>query len=1350
MVKKDAKEDDMDVDVEDDDEYTPEGGITIDDIYIPPPPPAACTNENTGSRLVITKIENSFFKSYAGNQVLGPFHKSFTSIVGPNGSGKSNVIDSMLFVFGKKSKQIRSKNLSVLIHNSNTHPNVPSCTVAVHFAEILDKGGDDFELVPDTTFVVSRTAFKDNKNYYEVDGKKTPFKEVGKLLRSKGIDLDHNRFLILQGEVENISLMKPKALSEHDTGMLEYLEDIVGTSRFKVPIETFAKRVEDLNEDRVEKLNRVKLVEKEKDDLEPAMKEALGFLELENERERKTHIKNQRFIMDAGVIVAKVTEEKEEIEASASDLTEKLKEATDARKNKEKELKEKGGEFDTVEKQMEASLETFKKLEKEDVGHKEDMKNTNTKRKKVKQLLSLEQEKKEKLEAVPEENKKKIEECVELRDQNKEKMEKEEENYATAMKTLSAETKQYQDDKEKYESQLIGLRKVVNETESVVTLAQNELTLYQSAEQKEKIHLDQLTNNIKKIKDTVKEKSARLNELTPLVPSKEKELKNKEKQFEDLAPKLEECENKLKGLRAEFKEKSSAQESAKSLGVIGDALMQQKTNGNIPGIIGRLGDLGAIDKKYDVAVSTAGGGALDNYIVHTVQDAKKCIEFLKQNNIGRGNFYALEKAKENYSHKAYSTIETPMNVPRVFDLIKVQDEALKPAFYHYFRDTLLATDMDQATKVGYGAQRFRVVTLGGETIETSGTMSGGGGRPASGKMGQQVANADKISPKEIKKMEEGIEETAAEEKDLRNQVQECEDLIYKLKNEIKDLKKQHSKLSVEVDPLKQQLTLMEERVADQQKKVKDATPDKAKVAEMTKKVDAAQKEHDKAAAPVDEIQHKVKEIDGKIKDITSTKIKPIQKKRDDATKNYEKMKTEVTRLEVETKTAVRTLKKCQDKVESYEAEIKDAEDSMRGMQTRRQVIEEEGKVILDETAKLKERSAELASIVKNLKTEADEINKQEQKWKSSRIEVDKNLEEKNVIIQNNKKKVQFWIRENKKITLQEIPGVDVEEIKELNEEELLEIDADAIAQELNLIIEQIAATKPNMAAIEEYKRKNKIYLERVTELDAMTLRRDEQRKHHDELRKQRFNDFMDGFGIITGKLKEMYQMITLGGDAELELVDSLDPFSEGIVFSVRPPKKSWKNISNLSGGEKTLSSLALVFALHYYKPTPLYVMDEIDAALDFKNVSIVANYIKERTKNAQFIIISLRSNMFELADRLVGIYKTYNTTKTVTINPYAINGIEMVLNQGSTQSTQGNPRPPSSSQPVLNGSQPSQNGSQASQPSQRPPGTLPFQETGPSQAKGLLNGMKDSHGQDDQNGVLEDLGLIENAMDVQN
>ena len=191
----------------------------------------------------------------------------------------------------------------------------------------------------------------------------------------------------------------------------------------------------------------------------------------------------------------------------------------------------------------------------------------------------------------------------------------------------------------------------------------------------------------------------------------------------------------------------------------------------------------------------------------------------------------------------------------------------------------------------------------------------------------------------------------------------------------------------------------------------------------------------------------------------------------------------------------------------------------------------------------------------------------------------------------------------------------------------------------------------NMGAIAEHRAKERECERRLAELEVATEQRNGARGRFEELRRKRLEEFMAGFGLITLKLKEMYQMITLGGDAELELVDSLDPFSEGIVFSVRPPKKSWKNIANLSGGEKTLSSLALVFALHHFKPTPLYVMDEIDAALDHKNVSIIANYIKQRTRDAQFVIISLRNNMFELADRLTGVYKPTYCTSTVTISP---------------------------------------------------------------------------------------------------
>jgi len=220
------------------------------------------------------------------------------------------------------------------------------------------------------------------------------------------------------------------------------------------------------------------------------------------------------------------------------------------------------------------------------------------------------------------------------------------------------------------------------------------------------------------------------------------------------------------------------------------------------------------------------------------------------------------------------------------------------------------------------------------------------------------------------------------------------------------------------------------------------------------------------------------------------------------------------------------------------------------------------------------------------------------------------------------------------------------ELEEYPEDELRAIDKESTKAEIVVFEEKVSKGSGNLTVLVEYRKREAEFLNRAKDLEQTTNERDEAKRLHDDLRKQRLESFMSGFSIISSKLKEMYQTITLGGNAELELVDSLDPFSEGIIFSVMPPKKSWKNISNLSGGEKTLSSLALVFALHVFKPTPLYVMDEIDAALDFRNVSIVANLIKERTKNAQFVVISLRNNMFELASRLVGIYKTNSMTKS--------------------------------------------------------------------------------------------------------
>ena len=190
--------------------------------------------QNGKSRLMISNMILENFKSYAGSQTIGPFHKRFSSIVGPNGSGKSNVIDALLFVFGKRATQLRLKKVSELIHKSAGFPNLEYARVSVHFQLIYDDedSEDNYEIVPNSEFVVTRVAYQNNQSKYTIDSKSTTYTEVGQLLRSHGIDLDNNRFLILQGEVEQIAMMKPKAAAPHEEGLLEYLEDIIGSNRF--------------------------------------------------------------------------------------------------------------------------------------------------------------------------------------------------------------------------------------------------------------------------------------------------------------------------------------------------------------------------------------------------------------------------------------------------------------------------------------------------------------------------------------------------------------------------------------------------------------------------------------------------------------------------------------------------------------------------------------------------------------------------------------------------------------------------------------------------------------------------------------------------------------------------------------------------------------------------------------------------------------------------------------------------------------------------------------------------------------------------------------------------------------
>uniref|UniRef100_A0A669BTY1 Structural maintenance of chromosomes protein 4 n=1 Tax=Oreochromis niloticus TaxID=8128 RepID=A0A669BTY1_ORENI len=1147
------------------------------------------TNEPGAPRLMITHLVNRNFKSYAGEQILGPFHKRFSCIIGPNGSGKSNVIDSMLFVFGYRAQKIRSKKLSVLIHSSDQHKDVQSCTVEVHFQKIIDKQGDDYEVIPNSKFYVSRTANKDNSSAYHINGKKATFKEVGALLRSHGIDLDHNRFLILQGEVEQIAMMKPKGQTEHDEGMLEYLEDIIGSCRLKEPIQTLARRIELLNEQRGEKLNRVKMVEKEKNALEGEKNKAVEFLTLENDIFKHKCQLCQYYIHDLQKRVVDKEQEKQKISEDTKELTEKNAKLSEEMEKMNQELKNVEKKQNKLNKYIETQKEKFTQLDLQDVEVREKIKHSKSKNKKLQKQLEKDKEKKK-------------------------------------------------------EKELMELNKAVNETRSRMDLAQSELDIYLSRHNTALTQLNTAKQTLQTTSDTLRERRAAIKDLEVKIPERERELKKEE--LEQLMKTDNETREVVRELRQKVDEAKSSLSSNRSRGKVLDALMQQKKSGRIPGIYGRLGDLGAIDEKYDVAISSS-CGALDNIVVDTIDTAQKCVTFLKEQNIGVATFIGLDKMK--VWEKSMASIRTPEDSPRLFDMVRVNDDSVRPAFYFALRDTLVAQNLEQATRIAYQKdKRWRVVTLKGEIIEMAGTMTGGG-RVMKGRMGSSIGT--EVSQVELDRMESKLNEKVSKLQGCQERKLQLEENIQRLQPQLRDMKNTLEKYTNSMTSLADQETHLKLQIKELEANVLAAAPDKAKQKQMEKSLEAFKQASSKAG----KVENEVKRLHNLIVDINSHKLKAQQDKLDKINKELDECSSTITKAQVAIKTAGRNLKKFEESLACVQRELEENEKSIAELTEQLKKLEDEAGEIMKDCQEAEAALPDVQEQYQGVLKEIKALQQQEHALQEESLSVRLRIEQIEATITEHNNKIKHWQKEASKLSLHTIEDKPAEELPVLTPAELDEIsDPNIIINKMITLETQCAQMKPNLGAIAEYKKKEELYLQRVAQLDEITTERDKFKRGYEDLRKQRLNEFMTGFNMITNKLKENYQMLTLGGDAELELVDSLDPFSEGIMFSVRPPKKSWKKIFNLSGGEKTLSSLALVFALHHYKPTPLYFMDEIDAALDFKNVSIVACYIYEQTKNAQFIIISLRNNMFEIADRLIGIYKTNNTTKSVGINPKTI------------------------------------------------------------------------------------------------
>ncbi|RMZ14976.1 hypothetical protein D0862_01885, partial [Hortaea werneckii] len=1189
------------------------------------------------SRLTITYLILTNFKSYAGRQEVGPFHASFSSVVGPNGSGKSNVIDSLLFVFGFRASKMRQGKISALIHNSAQHPDLEYCEVEVHFQEVMDQPNGPSVVVPDSGLVVSRRAFKNNSSKYYIDGRASDYTAVTTLLRGRGIDLDHKRFLILQGEVESISQMKPKASGEHDDGLLEYLEDIIGTSKYKTPIEEAAAETETLNDVCLEKSNRVQHVEKEKNGLEDKKNKAIAYINDENELASKQSALYQLYVAECGDNI-QVTEEA--IGQMQSQLDEELQKhggSEEEIKRLEKQYKTGSKEYEKLENDTKGILKEMAKLDKETVKFEEKKKFLTNKQKKLDKTFDSSKFGIQESETLAKNAQDDVARLSGEIEELEAEMAEEEQELNKIRDSLKGKTQGFSDEIAAKQKQLEPWNAKISEKQSSIAVAQSELDILRERENAGATAVAEMETKIAGLEEQRETKVAELGECKKHRKVAEKEAVGLQKEIDQHAAQEPALKSKLSNSRQKADEAHASLSATQSQGNVLSGLTRLKESGRIDGFHGRLGNLGAIDQKYDVAISTA-CPSLNNLVVDTVEVGQQCIEYLRKNNLGRANFILLDRLPQ----RDLSSIETPENVPRLFDLVKSKHDRFRPAFYSVLQNTLVAKDLDQANRIAYGAKRWRVVTLDGQLIDKSGTMSGGGTKVAKGGMSSKLSSD--VTREQVAKMEVDRDALEKEYAELQERQRELQGQLSELQAAIPQLETQAQKLSLEVESIERNIADSRKHVQELSAEARPEKEDKTKVAGLEKNIAKMQKEVEKLQSETAGIEEEVAELQEKIMEVGGVQLR-LQKGKVDG------LKEQIDTLNENMSAAEVAKAKAEKQKSKHESALADAEKELEKVVRDLGKVEEDVQNQSKDTSGFRKQAEEAEQALEEkkeqlqaLKTDLDALIEELNETRGVEVEMRNKLEENQKILLDNQKRLKYWQEKLSKLTLQNVSEEgeekDPEPMPELSRDELEDLDKEDLKASIASLEERTTSSQHiELSVLAEYRRRVTEHATRLADLTTALTARDTAKKRTDDLRRLRLEGFMEGFSLISLRLKEMYQMITMGGNAELELVDSLDPFSEGILFSVMPPKKSWKNIGNLSGGEKTLSSLALVFALHHYKPTPLYVMDEIDAALDFRNVSIVAAYIKERTKNAQFIVISLRNNMFELASRLVGVYK---------------------------------------------------------------------------------------------------------------
>ena len=1164
--------------------------------------------------MYLKSIEVQGFKSFA-NKIVFDFHNGITGIVGPNGSGKSNVADAVRWVLGEQSaKQLRGAKMEDVIF-AGTQNRKP---VGFAYVAITLDNSDHALPVEYDEVTVSRRVYRSGESEYKINGHSCRLRDVTEMFYDTGIGKE-GYSIIGQGQIDKILSGKPDERRE-------LFDEAAGIVKFKRRKSAAIKKLEN------ERSNLVRV-----NDILSELEKQVGPLKQQSEKAKeylnyKTDLKKydvNAFLLETD----RIRKETAELNGRLKIVDDDLEDSKSEYDNTKSEYESAENQLNDINTQIDENSQTVSALELENQKLQGEI---NVFTEQIKTFNANKQLHSERLLDIEKDKQNKNNSVKELREQYND-LNTELSEYNDKLAAINDTAKALNAEIEGISGQIDNRQNSIydNLTEQSTIKAENQkfVTMLEQLE----IKKSELTSHIIKGKSDESAQKQVIKSLTA-------ELDNAVGKLEDINNSIEESNTSVTQLKAEITEKNSEldkltqnyhREKSRLESLIniterydgyGNSIKKiMELKDSNPGILGVIADIVKVEKQYETAIETALGGTIQNIVTDKESTAKELIGYLKQNKLGRATFLPLNAIHARNTLENEACINEKGVIGVASNLVRVSFEYEGLAKYLLGR-ILVVDNIDNALLIAKKYKyTLRIVTLEGEQLNPGGSMTGGAFRNSSNLLGRR---------REIEELKQSVSNTnkqITQEKaavaDLRNQVAKYREALDSYNKLLRETHIRKNTIDVNLKQADLKLSEIIASYGDDIKEQAFIDSEILKISESRNQVsgnlnlldnqnEAARKEIENLGKTLEAKKSEEAAVALKIENLKISHSS-IEQKASFINENIERLCKELDNLEEEKTSIQEKIGETKELVSAKQADIELVKNSIEESERKITAIGEK---------------------LEDLRAAKEKVNASHKEFFKKREE----LNEKIILLEKDSMRLH-----NQYDRLEESYDSLVDYM--WNEYELtysyaLELKSDEL-NNINDIRKQInilkAAIKKlgdvNVNAIEEYKSVSERYEFMKTQHDDMIEAEESLMKVIEELDEGMRAQFTAKFEEIKVEFDKVFKELFGGGRGTIELVEGEDILEAGILIISQPPGKKLQNMMQLSGGEKALTAIALLFAIQNLKPSPFCLLDEIEAALDDSNVGRYANYLHKLTKHTQFIVITHRRGTMSAADRLYGI-----------------------------------------------------------------------------------------------------------------